>query len=445
MPFRSPPNTSIDISIDTLTPGLASNLPVYLRHNWARPYRVSSRFLTGISTSKYSGAESRTGLRSRPVREVETLATSLDLDSNTRQRLYMHRLGTDETLLYPLECDAAQITAVGTGPGGAGTQLSVDTIKYKRFLDGQYVLLVPDDGSTITDASLGNERVPTLVGVILNTPNATTVNLVSAPPVDIPVGWCVVPAFVGLPSIQLGSDLHTAGISELVYNYEEVAGDTALPPTKLSEDMSGEGFDYYQGLPVFDPEHDFNSDAKPQSQRAGTVFELDRSRAVVLDGTEPRVLYGTVSTFFERAGWYRLLRFWESRKASLRGFWLVGPEVWWDTAISVSSGVSTIQVPKRGYEADVEALLKAIHVEYTDGTVWTREVTDIAKVPASDLLELTLESPSPSAGTVLCIRPAWVSRFASDEFKETWQSASICNVELNTVSLLDEEDHELSQ
>lgn len=437
MVFRAPSSLSVTPD-DTNSPGsLSSNLPVYLRHNWEDPMEVTSRFLTPLKSSKYSGAEERWGLRARPNRRVSMTGRSIGQDPMARQLLFSQRLGSDTKLAYPLMCDAVEILSV------VGSTITVESTRFRRYFTGCRVILAPFDGSDFTDAAIADERASCLMAEVSSV-SSTTIVLTAPLPISIPSNWMVMPAFVGLANLNLLSEMASAHAGDLSMDLEEAPGQSALPSLFVVEDVTGIGYPYLNGYPVLEPNHTFNESASQGFSRPGVQVELPRGPKIFVDDSTPREYVSIVHRSLDRSDWYLLYAFWESRKGQQRPFWFEMPSPWWGSEVSITPGNVLLRVEKRGYEADIDTFLKAIAVRYPDGSSEYKEVLSISKIASTNDYLITVDSNFTIGGQVSYISPMFLGRFANDGLTEKWYSTAVCDVSYSVLAIHDETDHHLA-
>lgn len=412
--------------------GPVSPLPVnpgaeVFLHDWADNLVLRSSYLTDVESSN-TGAESRLGLRLKPARSMDLVwrQTLNEYDAGDLSRLdrlyvFLRKL-TDDRFPVPLYCD-------------------------QRVLETAYL---STDDTLFFDASHGRWFTGARVAVVQLTHTGSysshslhILESVQSDHVvfDAPLGVDVRAYSIILPLMDCEITLETemlqehGCLAEVTLTVNEVPGASALPATKADTPA---GAPTHRGIPIFNIEPDWASGIRRRRSRQGAEFSAGRGRAVAPEASRSREVHELNFTN-ERASYWQIVQFFDTRRGRLRDFWHIDQEQIW-TASVLATG--SIQLEPFGVFADFEEELEGglIGLFMSDGSYHVRDVSSVNDLGVTYQVLLTPDLPALSAANVVRIARARAVRFDSDEMEETWAHAGLASTQLRIIETLEEKD-----
>jgi hypothetical protein len=379
---------------------------------------VQSSFLTSVSVAD-SAAETRRGLRNRPVLRIEYPAFG---ESGERWDVdgFLARV-TASRLLAPLASDAVQLASQANS--GQANVVSGDDLAYRRFEVGCRVALYAYAPGRTTAESF---EVGVISSISTNTVTLTG-NLASAWPAGswmVPLVEC---ELTPVTTMNLGRwDALDAGIS-----VREVAGKPAYSALATAG-SNPSGYDTYSGDPILDLACIRTRSMSVGWSRPGSIREFGLgSRPNVFGTRAARTVAGGLY-FDTRSEAWAYLKFFASRAGRLHPFWLFDPSEGFD-GLTVNS-TTEIEVPAYGDEDDWD-FRDYLGVKLANGD---REVVPITSVSRSSGVDTLTLATALSNTSVEYAHVARLCRFDSDALAVEWRNKEICEVEFGTIELPDE-------
>lgn len=233
---------------------------VLVRPDWGSAFSLETSYTSAVMTAD-SGAETRRGLKPKPVRTVSYSANIWGTPEQGDALIYLDRLTRSRTLA-PVWCDFTTVTA-DTAVGGS--RIFCDTSN-RRFSVGKWVAVYdPADGQrTLRDFEL----------VAVADVQPGYIDITGALAADVFSGYEVVPLMVANPVFKSAAtfvtDQHASGLLE----FAEVLTADVLEPSADYESWPA-AFDTYQTLPIVDIYNGTGS-FDMSVDRMGSITEVGR-------------------------------------------------------------------------------------------------------------------------------------------------------------------------
>ena len=408
--------------------------PVGLAHNWRRPYFLSSAFQTDVVAGAYDSAEERTALRSRPVRSSKSLHTAIGREAVWALRAYSEGLSSGLPLPVPIYSDQATVKSLGGGFFRVNEDLTL-----RRFFVGQVLVLTDPRGASLYNATVDSNVssvycvVTNILGDAISYSGATGA---------ITTGMYVFPCFQALArtsSESVGEDLSPLVSSLELTCKESVAAGSVLPPVQQDYDLTPYGFDTGPSvlgpLPVLQGEHNWRSTVRARSERPVEQYLSGRSTLARVRGEHS--FAETIETgHLDRASFWRILRFFESRLGRTRPFWYVPDRLLLPRLASFSAGQTTLTFDRIGYHSAVASRLDGLYFVLPSGATSLQEIVSVSPVSA-DSIEVVVDPGMPAGLDTSASRiyPAFYARLSSDVLDEEWETTSIVQAKLSVEQL----------
>jgi len=399
--------------------------------NWISRVRLTSAYATQIEQSRSLSptaaiSEERIGLRSRPVRSIDTAWLGVKRAETFRMVLALMRLGQDETTKWPIYCDQAITTA-----SSSGTTINCPTSN-RRFFVGRDVLIfhLGDDGRPTQPEF----RTVSAIG-------GSTLTLGSALDHTHPARSFVFPCLTADPSLAQGMRLytdHVAAFDGAVLEHDE----DPLPASTgaggsagaFGSQSSAANTEADSGTPVFAVEANWQTEVRQVIARDGARLEIGRGGAIVRQNSRPRFEYEFSLRLFSRADVFSVVKFFDSRRGRLLPFWLLSPLTFWK-ATAVASGSVTVEAA--GSTSDIADFVSYIGVRLKDGTIHIRKLASV-----TDVGDFRLNITGTFSGFVLSdidrVTIANFVRFGEDSVTEEWFTDEVADIRLRFVEVLND-------
>jgi hypothetical protein len=395
-------------------------------HDWADEVRLTSSYLTDVTASSATGAESRRGLTLKPERSMDVvwLQARDEFDAGDASRLdrllvLLRRL-TDRRFQVPLYPDQRELTQAYLA---ADDTVLLDTTRGRWFTGARIVIVQLTPGGSYLSHSFH------LIGSL----QSDHVVLTAPLGVDVAAFSVILPVLDCEVSLEAETMFESGCLAEVRLTVSEVAGASQLPPTKADAPT---GATTHLGIPVFDIDPDWSEGVVGGRVRAGIEFREGRSRGVSTYAARSR---GRQALSFtnERSDFWRLVEFFDTRRGRLRSFWQLDPEQLWTAAQLDPTFVSIEQF---GDLDDVKEELEGSQVGFrtASGAYFVRDVVTVQQVMTVYRLTISPDLPALSASDVVWIARARRVRFDSDEMIEEWSSAGLASTEFETIEVLEE-------
>lgn len=438
----------------TVTPkSLASSIQSYFRHNWTDAVTVRTEWRTLLRASALRDKEQRIGAWARPRTTVSSLHQALDQGQLRRLLQHSHDLaprfsiptnspqtllqGSDKFWAGAIHSDVAEITNVVVQAGGQFKLFANLTSGYRYYTGGRVWIVnrnfedMPVQSGVSAPAILHDLVSPT------NNDSGAFRGAVTVDPIGSFVpepGMLIVPAIDCTPVLTVEGSNETSHTPVINIEAVEVVGDNQLLPCSslLPDDTNVSGlFEYYQGYPIFDPDHNYREEQAWGFERDGQSFNLGVSDQVVLDGEFSRA----TSSFLisaERDVFWRFKILFDSRRGSLLPFWVVTGNLLMDN-LSHGGGTTIPLLTDSSVQFGTTLAFKPV----AGGTAIIRT----ASVAVGDS-EITLNE-SLDAGDYH-VHLAYLGRFTEDFIDEEWIKHDYAECRFETIELSADEVQELN-
>lgn len=405
---------------------LASGIEVFL-HNWATEGVLHSSYLTDVSISAETGAESRVGLVLKPERTMDLVWETDDLARLDRLLVMMRKL-TDERVAVPLYPDVRDLNQA---------YLSTDDTVFVDTTRGRWSL-----GGRVAIVQLGfsGSYASHTFHIIADIEDDRLVFSAQLG-VAVPVGAQILPMMDCEVLLEAELAYSTGCLGRMEMTVQEVAGASALNPTKTDIPVGGQSF---QGVPIFIEEPDWIEEVRVGRNRQGKSYGQGRTKLVDTTAARSRQTHSMVFTGDRETMW-QLVEFFDTRRGRLRSFWLVDQQQIWEVA-SIDPAGQFVGVAEFGDFADFQAELEGewLGLVMEDGTVYVREVTTVQQVLTVFRCTVSPVLPaSLSPADVRRVARARRTRFESDEMEERWSHAGYMATEFDFLEVLEEHEEEI--
>lgn len=400
---------------------LSDDAHVFL-HNWVSRAEMRTSYLTDISTSPASGAESRLGLVLKPFRTMKLVWQSTKIEELERLETVLRRI-TDQPFSVPIYMDQYELDqAYDTND----TTVFLDTSK-ARFFPGGRVAIVQLDGN--------NEVATFSFHYIQSMTNGSlTFDAVLGRPLK--QGEFIYPMMDCDVILDVEAEFVTSRVSTLTMTVAEIPGASQLPPLK-SDNPSG--FPVFEDRPVFTIEPDWVQSVKKGRDRLGSRSRQGRADIVTPEGDRSRQTH----SFFlsgERDAMWPCIQFFDTRRGRLRTFFLIDQD---QSLIPQDIDVTGnfVSVSETFDFADFQEEWGYVGVVMNDGTTYVRRVDNIQQVLT--VFRLTVSPPLPAnlnVANVARIARARITRFKSDEMVENWTTTGHMSTSLGFIEALNEDN-----
>lgn len=394
----------------------------YRHHNWATEVVMQTAWLTQVDASHDRLAETRRILLGAPRRTLNVRYHGLSREQSTKLYFELYRMG-NEARRIPLYQDVAVTTA-----SSSSTTINCPT-SYRRFYDGELVLIVSADGATYEFATISSSTASAI----------TTSGSLST---SYAAGSLVYPVLTTEVLLESEIMLLTDRVSELAATYVEAEPTLAAAGTYGS--LTSYGFQQIDSLAYLLPNKpEWRSGVRVRMARAGQQHLYGRHRRIKTVGPRPVLVLDLTFSLSTRSDFWDLLRFFDAHRGRGAAFWIENPmDLWEPAAVSTTY----LDVTAVGALADYTNFVKSIDggspflfIEKTDGTKILVQVTGVTE-PGGGVFRLAATIPSMSLSDIAKAGLAFYVRFAEDVFTERWHTVNACDVSLSVVELLRHEN-----
>jgi hypothetical protein len=390
-------------------------------HNWATDLSMETAYSTAVAGSNDNDVEERRGLLSRPHRTATVVWAGL-----TKERLAALlptlRKMTDSQWVCPLYQDQVYLDQEFTS---GGTILYCQPQQRRVHIGGR-VAIIAFTGNYYP-SNVAYRTVAAKQASYITVDSAVNFDLVPGKALILP---CMDVEYTMEPSINL----HTDQTATVTLELQEIVGASALPPSWVG---LPDGFDTYDGLPIFDPSHDWSVDRRVTYKRSGSQSQMGRGVVTDLRGDHARLL-----TFWslgmQRSDAWGIINFFDSRMGRLIPFWTIDPETIW-TCNGVGTGY--VDVEPLGDSTDFQDDFTHVGLRLADGTKIVRPVSSFVITGNYWRVQVSTNFPSGlSVSDVQGVARARKSRFNSDALTETWRTDDWATIQIETIELLDDKE-----
>lgn len=431
-----------EVIADTLPSGTIYPAPI-ARPNWRDGIKITTAWQTSIRRMKFTAAEERRSLSSRPVRTISTTFTGLerDLTENLLQGAALRTIRNSYP--QPIWPDEMLVT-VATGQVDANGKLEVDVddTLYRRLARGQRIALAPNIGArerdydsttwwilsrwTRTKLFLDADRLPT--GQIPG--GGYEIRARVYPCMDVELSLA---SRVSMLTSEIGEHIGASSV--------EVQGQSTLPP--IVTNITSSRIPAANGIPFLELKEDWSGATPVSTGRHGTKVPSGKGSYFDVDGERPVFSFARRFTFLTRAQWWDFLGIFDALRGMGGSLWLASPQEAWEF-ISITSGtVLKISVPDWFQDSEFTAIYShiALQTSLTEANkkFTVQKILSLTRVSPT-IIEITLDAVTGiRTGDVKRVTPAHLCRFSSDALIEFWESKERVIVTAGFESLEDEE------
>lgn len=400
---------------------LPSVLPSALLNNWTGEVSVESTYQTDVVASAAELAEERRSLADRPTRIMKVRFTGMSRGVSAKILGNLLR-NANQRMPVPLYCDRSEVSAASSG-----TDLYCDTTS-RRFFKGSRVV-VWEDG----DVEPTSVQYTTVLKVAPD-------RLIVADTLSktYPVGASVFPCIdVEISLRHTMSPLTDANV-EATVAFNEVFGWSALPPTVY---FNPSEFPSIDGVPVLDVPPDWNGSMQSDVLRGGSRYASGRAEIVYTAGGRPQMQHRLTYTELDRASFWKLVRFFDSRRGRARAFWVVNPSI-----LFVPTAVSTsyIDVQAYGDATDIEDFLSYLALVDTSDVITVLGITGVTdNGDGTYRIAHDGDTSGETLSSIDLLTSAHLVRMAGDSMVERWRTDGVASVTFDMIDLLSESEVEV--
>lgn len=412
------------------------NVPAFWRyfsHNWAKEFRVETRFNTAVSRGAQSLSEDRTQKWERPRRTVriEWAENGLDDRRNLMDLIQTVREFSREDWMVPFSSDCGLITRNEITSATFVEGIFDD----RRFFLGGRVAIVKFNRSTQDVQDENGDLFGVHLTTLLNTAGSGEFELTDPLPFDIDGGAAfMVPLICVIPNLLTVVKQHHCRLWQISVEFTEDGGPTCLPG--LIEG-NPPGFDVYRDRPIFRPRHNYANPLNIEVLQEGTQQEIGRNTETFIRGATQRVKH-RIRMNEERDLAFDYIRFFESRKGRLRSFWLIDQEMIFEV---LDIEPTFIDVRPVGDFVEFQENMEFFGFMMKDGTCFVREIVTFNDLGSVWRLSVVDSLPSGLAfQDVVLAGRARDTRMIEDTFEERWFHGNVVKFQVKTISLLEEKD-----
>jgi len=371
--------------------------------------------MTDITFSGDSVAEERRQLRNRPGRLQSVLLSGLAQNLSARLQMILFRMAHEERV-FPLYSDVSIVQSA------AGLTIFCDT-QYRRFFFGQRIAIASWSGSRLVNLQY---RIVTEIFA-----DRLTVDALSPVP---SAGARVYPVIDVHPNLSIDQTVFDREKISASVTVLERIGNSTLPATRTG---LPEVNNFYLDLPVLEFRFDWSSSLRARVTRAGDKFGEGRDEIVTLAGARPQMGFRFDYLFTNRADFWEVLKFFDSRRGRRKPFWVVNP-----LTLFKPTGVTSFTITVEALEniEDLDAFLEYLGVEASDGRTFILPYASaVDNLDGTWTITFTEDlSVIGDPGLIKRVTSAHLCRFAEDAIREEWMTGDKCRVTLNIVELLSE-------
>lgn len=392
----------------------------FFRHDWSLAAVMETRWETDVSSSRDTDAESRRQILQRPQRTQTARLVSTDFQLLTRLAMTTYR-ATTQAQVYPIYPDVTF-----TPTSSTGTTINCATAN-RRFFVGSKVIVIPYDGGTFGQSYV--REVATI--------NAASIDVTVAIPGTLPARSFVFPAMDIHQVLEAKLTMTTdrVGVYEAEILERASQGFKSLP---ASHPVSIPGFmQSYLGYPIYTFAHNWQSQPEIRLKRTGDVVPVGKDQITSTGSGKPRWELKFTHSFCDRASYFELLQFFDSRRGRLLAFWAFAPFAFFDYQAQPTT--TEIDILDTFDEADL-AGVSHFAVVLEDGTVHVRGLQSFSVVGNSVRLVADAALPVFAAGEVSYATLAILARLDEDFIQERWLNEEVCQTSLTVLEVVREQD-----
>jgi hypothetical protein len=368
-------------------------------HNWDEPFVLYSNWQTDIQSAG-SVKESRAAKTDRPSRVAEPVALTDTVAKGRLASIYISRLGQAKGM-FPLLCDEVTTT------NADDTTFSGD-FAYRRFYAGGRAAISTADNSSFE------------YGVIASISD-TELSLTEALTASFPAGSKISPVMEIYLTLETELEPKTDSVISVPFSVEEVVGGTAIP-------ASSESYTAYPTLPEY---YDWG-DVRKKLLTQGNSATLNTAKYFNTFSAYPLQSY-SIPMILERDEFWDICQLFDSVKGKCKSFWATSPTSDFTTTALTTGSITVTSVgPESAWDE-----VKALAIVKTNGTVVIGIVGSVARGAGLDVVTLSNTIPPITLAEIRRTSLGVLSRFTSDEMKESWLTPSVVEMTMEITEALD--------
>lgn len=437
---------------------LESTYNPFLAPDWGRDVRLETRWQTLISTSAFTGAETRAGQVDRPHLTQSASVSGLDRLEAARVRSSVRAMSE---FRQPCPIYPDGVTLTGT-TADDGTDL-LGSFVDRRFYPGQRVAVVKRDLSPVAvDSVLAQARVGEVASV-----TSDTLTLVDGLPEGASAGDRVYPLFSAEVVQRASGECFTDRTYGALQEARELYGPSQLPPS-WGRDVSAL-FPYPDvgngpRLPLFNLGANWAERIGVDVTIDGETVDSGISSTFDRHAGKSRLSFSLPQLTATREESMRLLRFFDSRMGRLHPFYLIDPLAYLDFVSS--NGGNTISFTPFHHWQNIDKNLGYVAIEMERNTAapmapWGSPFRSVEVHKVSQVVEFgfgtsghrysfvvdplgSVSDPFPPAGyQVVRMAPAYQVRFDTDVLAQDYATDAVTTSTMPMVEVLDEDEYEV--
>lgn len=400
----------------------------FFLHNWAKRSILESAYSTDITSSAADVAEERTGLLQKPWRTLQ-LQWAVKGNVEVNQMLVELRRLLDEVSVVPLYMDATMVTQAQSGTptifgdfsqGRFNRNGPVVIFSFKPTVDGSETIMIDTYELGVIDVRFDN-RLELKSNLSATYPgNGRTY---------------VMPLMQTHPQVEIEVNMLTNKLLRIDMSFDEIYGETALPPTFTDLPPN---FESYNQIPILSTVPDWSNGLVQTLRREGSQDALGRGRVVYQRGARQRVMHRLRFVENRTIAW-DLIRFFDAARGRLVPFWVIDFEDIYNVAlisnpnVTVSSSIGTL--------AEFQNEMEYIGIIFKDGRAAVRQATVIQDIGGAWRITMDANLPAGyTAADVEAFGRARLCRMQSDALKEEWHNTTVCMLDVPVIELLAEQE-----
>lgn len=415
----------VDADTVPTQPDQVWNLSRLFVTSWGENVTVANTWETDIVSAR-SSAEKRVGMGGKPVRAMTFTLYAFSQRESWQLLNLSKRMSMSRSLL-PLYCDVMKVT--GTADGRLkilGNPL------LRRFFAGARAVL----GRVKTTCAGFGPECDAFQTVVVSSVESD--GLVLAQPAQEALGatfscWPCIEADVAVVDDLVPWTGHK---TRLQIAAVEPPGLSALPPWAETADLPL-GLATFEDLPVFETAAFVNPEASSTGwRRAMASTRAGMANVYDLAGGRSRFARKWAFVPYDRASAVQVMTFWDACSGPLLTFFAVNPLQCLET---VGCTATTLLVAASGPASDWNDY-EYLAIRNRGESVQVTRITGFSRTGGVDRITF---SPAVSLGVLAYATTAHKMRFDGENLQEKWQTTEHCDLSLEAVEVLRENDYSL--
>lgn len=413
----------------------ACPVPAFWRlfaHNWISSFKLETRYKTAISRGANSLSEDRTQLWERPRRTLKIRWSEKGLANKQNLMDLIQTIREFKTNDWMVPLAPYETCLVTGGLLGAGV-INADFTKGPFFKGGRVAII-----KTLGDRGDVQTAEGVLAGVHLTTLGLrlsdTQFEIIDTLPFDVFANTSyIVPLVCVHPRLLDTIKQHHHRLWDLTLEFEEVGGPTAIPPSATDLPPN---FDVYRNIPILRPRHDYTNPLNIEILQEGEQIDIGRGKGTFFRGATQRIKH-RIKMLEEHAIGWDYIRFFDTRRGRLRAFWMIDQENLFEI---VDVEAAFIDVQKLGDFTAFQKDLQFFGFMMKDGTCFVREIVTIDDLSSWRLTVVDVLPTGLVVTDIVLAGRARPTRMIEDTLDERWHHTGALQLEVRTISLLEEKD-----